>query len=672
MVDYYPLKRVAGTHKVHDAEVRTVCRECTAGCGLLAYLKEGKIVDIQGDETDPISRGRLCARGIAFHQGLTSPDRLNRVLQRNNLNDSFQPIDDWEKALDLVAEQLRKIRARYGPRSLMIGCDPEAGLDFFIGAMRFARLWGTPHVFHPLYAPRGISSQHYDISASAPRCSDWVHSGYILLVEADLATTHPVTFGWLMDAKDRGAEIISLDSRFNATMSKADVAMTIRPESGNKFALALMKVMLEENLYDTGAAGFSSSSLEAWRDSFASLPYSGLEETTGLSNEKVKEIARRLATKKPVTLITGKRLSNRQNSGIWRTIALAAGWNKMKGGGWYPLDGGLPPFNPFSDIDAMDSRRPVSEDDERFSEAIDELAEVPQDPELPVKALICSGNCLYDFMSPLRSIAKSSELTIHFGAFPNETGDLSHVVIPATLWPEIECLNFSNDRAIQWGERIVEPVQGLRSGLDLWTGVAQRLADARRLEWKAFFPWKKEDGSTDHRSFFGWLLDQSPYTSGYGLERIIAASTDAHVLWPIDPIAAAGTPGEIEPFFAPSSLEHLPPEAEAELFPLTFHATRTISRSGDADNFRPWTKALEDPDAVQIHPGAAKVLGIENGDEVVVHGPNEVIEAKAWITRMVPKWMIWSARRLGTRHAVIYKKGESGEEASRILREFLR
>lgn len=672
MVEHYALKRFAGTCKPYDETVRTVCGECTVGCGLLAYLKDKRIVDIEGDENDPVSRGRLCARGIAFHQCLDHPDRIGAMLGRNSLSEPFDSRDDWEKSLDYLAERLRKIRARYGPRSLTIGCDPEAGLDFFIGAMRFARLWGTADVYHPLYATRGIATRPVPAIPFGPRCTDWGKSKCILLVEADLATTHPVAFGRLLDARERGVEIISLDSRFTPTMSKADEVHTIRPDSGNRFALALMKAMIEEDPRVVESAKTLFNRFDDWKCSFDALDFEELERMTGLATGTVEALARHLAAKSPVTVITGKRLSGRDNSAIWSTMALAAGWGERGSGGWYPLDGGLPPFRPFTDIDESDSRRRPAEDGRGLGKDIDESFEMSEDPENPVKALISSGNCLYDFMSTMRGIAKGAELSIHFGPFPNDTTNLAHFVIPATLWPEREAVSFSSDRAIRWAERIIEPAQGLRSGLDFWIGLAQRMADVRHLEWKAYFPWTTKEGAADTRAFYGWLLEQSPLTSGCGVERIIANDGNTPLFWPMGPAAPAAGERNIEPIFLPAVFEPLSRDEERERFPLLYQATRTISRSGDADSFRPFILELEDANAVEIHPDTAAVLGIETGDEILVHGPGETMEASARVSRMVPRWLIWSPRRLGSNCAVVCKKGETREEASRILKEFLR
>ena len=97
MIDYRSLNRFPGTRKDHDRVVRTICQECSVGCGLLAYVKEARIVDVQGDEDHPISRGRLCAKGMAFVQGLENPDRITRPATREGPHDQFKVLDDWEK-----------------------------------------------------------------------------------------------------------------------------------------------------------------------------------------------------------------------------------------------------------------------------------------------------------------------------------------------------------------------------------------------------------------------------------------------------------------------------------------------------------------------------------------------------------------------------------------------
>lgn len=104
------------------------------------------------------------------------------------------------------------------------------------------------------------------------------------------------------------------------------------------------------------------------------------------------------------------------------------------------------------------------------------------------------------------------------------------------------------------------------------------------------------------------------------------------------------------------------------MYPLAYQSTRVVSRSSDAANWWPWTAELEDEIAVQIHPDTAQILGIENGDEVVVAGSRTCIEGRAWLSRMVDRRMIWSPQRLDETRVRVHKKGQAGEDALNLLK----
>src|ERR1700694_3447057 len=56
----------------------TTCSECSAGCGVVARMMEGRVIKLEGNPIDPISQGAICARGQAALQGLYNPDRLSK------------------------------------------------------------------------------------------------------------------------------------------------------------------------------------------------------------------------------------------------------------------------------------------------------------------------------------------------------------------------------------------------------------------------------------------------------------------------------------------------------------------------------------------------------------------------------------------------------------------
>jgi len=60
----------------------TTCSECSAGCGIVARVREGRVIKLEGNPADPISQGAICARGQAALQGLYNPDRLGKPKKR--------------------------------------------------------------------------------------------------------------------------------------------------------------------------------------------------------------------------------------------------------------------------------------------------------------------------------------------------------------------------------------------------------------------------------------------------------------------------------------------------------------------------------------------------------------------------------------------------------------
>lgn len=671
MEEYRPLKRFGGTSKDHDRKVDTVCRECTAACGLTAFVDDRTIVDVQGREEHPISRGRLCARGIAFVQGIGDSRRIVQPALRQSRKDPFKALDDWDSALDLLADRLRKVRDQSGPESLVIGCDPEAGPDFAYAAKRFARLWGTSFVFHPWDEPEGLLRAGGAGSPDLP-CTSWPESRTILFVDADLASGHPVAFGRATDAQFLGTHLVVADSRFTRTMSKADLAVNLKPRSGNFLGLALMKLILESDLLPETARERALAESLPQRESLAEMTVEAASAATGLSPEKLLEVARMIASGSPVTIITGKRLAYLPNYGVWSAMAAALGRPENGAGGWYPLDSGRPRFDVMGDIEEAEEKVLSWIYGDHRALAMKIMQAHREAPRPPIKALIGSGNCLIDFMSPFRETAADMDLVVSFAAFPNETAQLSHMLFPAAFWAERDEVVFTNDRGMEWGSRIVEPAADCRTGLDFWMGLAERFG------WESYFPWKREDGRADLRSFSDWLLKRSPQTAACSADLLEEAGREGKfVAWPYpDGKLVRGTGRRPAAASARredgASFPQVPDAGEdADEFPLAFQAGHVVSRSRDASNWWPWTAELEDDATVQIHPLTAKALGIENGEEIIVEGPRHMLEGRAKLSHAVPEWMIWARRRRSQRRALVRKKTQTRGEALDLLRELL-
>jgi len=99
------------TDELRARTVKSVCPYCAVGCGQKVYVKAGKILDIEGDEDSPISRGRLCPKGAATFQLVAGDHRLHHCLYRPPRGKEWQLIP-LERATQMVAERVRETRER--------------------------------------------------------------------------------------------------------------------------------------------------------------------------------------------------------------------------------------------------------------------------------------------------------------------------------------------------------------------------------------------------------------------------------------------------------------------------------------------------------------------------------------------------------------------------------
>jgi len=95
--------------KSADKVVPSVCPYCAVGCGQLVYLKNEKIIDIEGDPASPISNGCLCPKGAATFQLVTGSHRVTDVLYRKPFSKNWEKIP-LEQAMEMVAQRVKASR----------------------------------------------------------------------------------------------------------------------------------------------------------------------------------------------------------------------------------------------------------------------------------------------------------------------------------------------------------------------------------------------------------------------------------------------------------------------------------------------------------------------------------------------------------------------------------
>ena len=223
----------------------TTCRQCPAGCGMLAKNRETRIVKFEGNPAHPINRGKLCARGQAALQDLYSPDRLAHPTLRKDGKDLQV---SWQEAAYTLRTETQKAG---GKVALLSGLENGYGAGLLEGWLRGL---GSEQVLY--YEPVSYDAVRegnrivfgrdelpaYDISG----CD------FILSVGADFLETwiSPVEFArQFSEARDpegKKAGFIYVGPRLSLTGASADRWIPIRPGAGADFTFAVLAFLLEK------------------------------------------------------------------------------------------------------------------------------------------------------------------------------------------------------------------------------------------------------------------------------------------------------------------------------------------------------------------------------------------------------------------------------------------
>ena len=144
-----------------EKKVRTCCKACIANCSVIATVKNGRVVNLEGDPTDPMSKGRMCAKGLAGIQALYNPNRIKYPMIRvGERGENRWRRASWDETLELIAKKLVETKKKYGAESLVCSAGGGGNPEMWSPA-RFCNIFGSPNWFEPgcaqCYLPRVAS-----------------------------------------------------------------------------------------------------------------------------------------------------------------------------------------------------------------------------------------------------------------------------------------------------------------------------------------------------------------------------------------------------------------------------------------------------------------------------------------------------------------------------------
>ncbi len=241
-----------------DRVVKSICPYCGVGCAQNVYVKDDRVVQIEGDPDSPVSRGRLCPKGSATLQLTTGPTRLTHCLYRPPHATDWEPIG-LDRALDLVADRVIETRRRSWAweedgkpvrRTLGLAHLGGATLDNeenylikkLFTALGIVQVENQARVCHSATVA-GLGTS-FGRGGATTCMQDLQNSDCIVIEGSSFAEAHPVGFQWVMEAKARGATVIHVDPRFSRTSALADIHVPIRAGSDIAFIGGLINHVL--------------------------------------------------------------------------------------------------------------------------------------------------------------------------------------------------------------------------------------------------------------------------------------------------------------------------------------------------------------------------------------------------------------------------------------------
>ena len=578
----------------------TTCRECPAGCGILAKNRDGRVIKVEGNPLHPVNNGKLCSRGQASVQGIYNPDRYQGPLRRNP-DGRFTSLS-WDNAENEVLTRLGEA-AKKGSDNLVFLTDLITGAERKI-IENFLAATGSPSghtIFEPftyealkkaneeVFGKSVVPVYHIDkadllISFSADFLETWVSN-----------VEHARRFTAFRETKkDKRNPFIYIGPRLSVTGANADHWIAVPPGGVTLIALGLLHMLLKNGCAPAFGNGTVGKLTAAVSDYTPQL----VVNRTGIEKKTLDALAAAfMKAERPLVLSEGL---GYQDTGAYETAVVVNLLNCLKPGTMDTIDFSSPlALSKVSS--AVGMKNLTGRIQAGKVEALFILRANPA-PHLPPQ---------WGFEEALKKVP----LVVSLSSFPDVTSRAANLVLPTHTFLE------------SWGD--YEPRAGIRG---LMQPVMGPIFDTRhtgdvllslgqKLKGVGVFP---------EKDFYEFLRKSWKETETDWQEALRRGGS-----W------VTREPGELQKRQRPVSIgtSSFPlPNASVEQNDLIFMTYPTVQFFDGRSANRPFLQELPDPLTcitwsgwVEINPETAGKLGIHSGDLIRIRTASGTIEAAAYL-----------------------------------------
>ena len=627
-------------------------------------MEDGRIAKVGPNPDHPGSNGAFCVKGIRALPELTySPGRIASPMRRAGPRGSGQWDEiSWDDALDEMADRLLAVRDEHGSESL-IGAVSSA--FFSRGAM-------VALLMRSLGSPNWMMNQ--DLCGGCRALSDKVtglgivggedveNTRCALIVGRNPSAADPVQWMGLKRARDKGAKFVVIDPAETPAAKAADIWLRPKPGSDAAIALAMIHVIIEENLYDRNF-------VESWTRGFAELTERAAAYTparaadlSGVSADDIVAAAR-LYADGPSCFVSGHGIDAFSNGvqtfRAFHCLVAITGNVDRPGGNirvkrprgfrnyidiLHDPEFALPPDTANKTLGA--GRFPLWAGPKGWQTSVHNptaLDAILTGKPYPVRAMYVSGVNIavtYPDTRKVMAALKSLDFLAVASHMMTPTSEIADIVLPKTTGLEEEEVSLEPSAQIVCYTNPVKTPEGkARSDFDFTTDLARRL-ETRGIDTRKFFPWETKQEFNEYLlgdeidwDLFkeqGWApfdfklgnFDEAGFKTPSGRIELWSQTLDEIG---VDPLPAYDTPRAEQ-----SSA------AEKQEFPLiliTGAREKTYHHSRYRD--QAWARKVSPFPLLQVHPDDADRQGLLDGDWIAVEtaGFEGACKLKVTITR---------------------------------------
>ena len=631
--------------------IPSTCNMCVNRCGIQCRVVDGVLEKIDGDPRNPRSDGGICAKGQAGVMSVYDSDRIKHPMIRvGKRGEGKWRRASWDEAFEYVAENLNKIMEKHGPQSLLWSSTTDLTEQFFV---RLGKHLPTPNFArHATLCLASRQVGYFGTMGGVPSC-DLANAKYILTFGANLAESFMLPDNRnIIEGIKNGAKLVVVDPRMTYTAAKGEW-MPIRPRTDMALTLALMHVLIKEDLYANATHGF-----EELKAHVANYTPEWAAKETDIPAEKIVQMAREMAAAAPAVVVYhGRRTSWYTNDTQFRRTlpmltALLGAFDapgsqnfggKAKLGSWeWPIE----PFDVEQRMDHFDERFPLANhEDGGYVSLRDSI--LNGTAAYPVKGwMLYKQNPLAAVLDGNKNLklAEQMDFICSIDVQPSETAWMADVILPETTY--LERLDplwapGSPRKYVGIRQQVVPPQHEAKTCLDIMKGLAKALDAKREFDTplSEVFNFTIEDFvdaqckklPVDRKTLMKegiWLAPETKKTYGaYRSGKKTFKTPSGKIEFVSERFRRNNYP--VLPEYEP------PKEAPGKQRLITGRHAWFTHQRGHANNL--WLHDLYPENEVWINPEVAKEKGIADGERVLVKSAVGEVRIKAKVTPRIRK-----------------------------------